>query len=145
MEERLGTVTRPVTAHVSAPKAPPLPVPAELQYGITDPYAVRLSLGSSTGPPVTWSFARELLTEGLRRPTGPGDVLVIPGHCHRPHSLRIVLRNPAGTALVEIADTEVTAFLQQAFALVPAGTESDHLDIDGAITALMGGSHRPQP
>ncbi|GAB2997273.1 SsgA family sporulation/cell division regulator [Streptomyces pseudoechinosporeus] len=140
MEQRLSTVTCAMTAHISALKGPQLPLPAELRYGIDDPYAVRLSLGSSTGPPVTWVFARDLLAEGARRPAGLSDVLVIPRYCHHPHALRVVLSNSAGTALVELAAAEVAAFLQQTFALVPDGAESAHLDLDGALSALMGRS-----
>jgi hypothetical protein len=136
MDQRVSTVTCEVTAHVSVVKGTPVPLPAQLHYGITDPYAVRLSLGSSTSRPVTWFFARELLSEGLSRPTGPGDVLVVPGCARRPGSLRVVLSNSAGTALVELTVREVAAFLRRTFALVPAGTESGHLDIDGAITEL---------
>ncbi|WP_261800902.1 SsgA family sporulation/cell division regulator [Streptomyces sp. PBH53] len=140
MKQRLSTVTCPMTAHVSARKRTPSPLPAELRYGSTDPYAVRLSLGPSTGTPVTWVFARELLAEGLQRSAGPGDVQVIPWQCGTPHSIRIVLNNANGTALVELAAAEVAAFLRQTFTLVPPGTESDHLDLDGAITALTGRS-----
>jgi hypothetical protein len=143
MEQHLGTVTCPMTARVSALKGPSLPLPAELHYGITDPYAVRLSLGPSTRPPVTWVFARELLAEGGRRPTGSGDVLVLPGYGRNPHSLRIVLSNCAGTALVYLVATEVASFVRETFALVPGGTESDHLDLDGAIAVLMGRSSMP--
>ncbi|MFC7014029.1 SsgA family sporulation/cell division regulator [Streptomyces viridiviolaceus] len=130
-----------MTAHVSALNSTSLPLPAKLHYGVNDPYAVSLSLGPSAGPPVTWSFARELLAEGLRRPTGPGDVLVLPRCSHHPHSMRIVLNNMQGTALVELAAADVAAFLRRTFSLVPAGTEGDYLDLDGAITALMGRSH----
>ncbi|MEV5645459.1 SsgA family sporulation/cell division regulator [Streptomyces flaveolus] len=143
MEQHLSTVTCSMTARVSALKGPPLPLPAELHYGITDPYAVRLSLGPSTGPPVTWVFARELLAEGLRRPTGSGDVLVLPRYGQNPHSIRIVLSNCAGTALVDLAAMEVASFVRETFAVVPGGTESDHLDLDGTITALMGRSSMP--
>jgi hypothetical protein len=131
-----------MTARVSALKGPPLPLPAELRYGITDPYTVRLSFGPSTGPPVTWVFARELLAEGFRRPTGSGDVLVLPGHGRNPHSIRIVLSNFAGTALVDLPAAGVASFVRETFTLVPCGAESDHLDLDGAITALMGRSSR---
>ncbi|MGI5396268.1 SsgA family sporulation/cell division regulator [Streptomyces sp. CA-251251] len=64
-----------------------------MQYGVTDPYAVRVSLGPSTGPTASWFFARELLVDGPRRPTGPGDVLVLPRCGHRSHSTRIALMN----------------------------------------------------
>ncbi|WP_225635854.1 SsgA family sporulation/cell division regulator [Streptomyces solaniscabiei] len=143
MEQHIGAVTCPMTARVSALKGPSLPLPAELHYRITDPFAVRLSLGPSTGAPVTWVFARELLAEGLRRPTGSGDVLVLPGYGQNSHSLRIVLSNFAGTALVDLAATGVASFVRETFTSVPGGSESDHLDLDGAITALMGRSSMP--
>lgn len=138
MEQRPSTVRCAVTAQVSVLKGSSLPLPAELLYGTADPYAVRLSLGSSTGPPVTWVFARELLDEGTRRPVGPGAVLVVPRYCHPPRSVRVVLSDDIGAALVELPAAEVAAFLRQTFALVPAGTESDHLDLDGALAELIG-------
>ncbi|MEU2561055.1 SsgA family sporulation/cell division regulator [Streptomyces longispororuber] len=146
MEQRLGTVTSAVTAQVrTAVAVPPTPLPAELRYEVSDPYAVVLTLGPSTDWAVTWVFARALLAEGLRRPTGAGDVAVVPGHRHhrhrhRPRSVRVVLRNGAGTALVGLAARDVAAFLRRAFALVPAGAEGDHVDLDGVIIALMGGN-----
>ncbi|MDT0616157.1 SsgA family sporulation/cell division regulator [Streptomyces lancefieldiae] len=141
MEKRFGAIAYTMTAHVSALNSMPLPLATKLHYGVDNPYAVTLSIGPSAGPPVTWSFARELLTEGLRRPTGPGDVLVLPRCSHHPHSMRIVLNNRHGTALVKLVAAEVAAFLRKTLSLVPAGTEADYLDIDGAITALMGRSH----
>ncbi|MFH8610073.1 SsgA family sporulation/cell division regulator [Streptomyces sp. NPDC018029] len=139
MDQRLSTVTYAVTAHVSVPKGMPAPLPAELHYDMTDPYAVRLSLGAPLTRPVDWVFARKLMTEGLHRPTGSGDVLVIPRHrCHR-SSLRIVLRNTSGSALVEMAVPEVAMFLRRTFALVPEGAENLHLDLDRAISELTGG------
>jgi hypothetical protein len=126
--------------HVSIPEERPVPLLTELHYDMTDPYAVRLSLGAPATRPVDWVFARALLAEGLYRPTGTGDVLVIPRHRCHPHSVRIVLRSAAGTALVEIAASEVAAFLRQTFALVPPGTESLLIDVDHAVTELTGRS-----
>ncbi|MFD3656515.1 SsgA family sporulation/cell division regulator [Streptomyces sp. NPDC058620] len=105
---------------------------------MADPYAIRLSLGAPTMRPVDWVFARELLTEGLRRPTGSGDVLVMPRHHPHPHSIRVVLRNPAGTAVIEMAMSEVATFLQQTFGLVPDGEECLHVDLDRSISELTG-------
>jgi len=127
-----------VTVHVSVPPGLSAPLPAELHYDMTDPYAVRLSLGAPATRPVDWVFARSLLTEGLSRPSGSGDVLVIPRHRCHPNSLRIVLRVDAGTALIEIAESEVSAFLRRTDSLVPPGTESLHIDIDRAKTELTG-------
>ncbi|MGW3739948.1 SsgA family sporulation/cell division regulator [Streptomyces sp. NPDC005146] len=134
----LGTVTHTVTAHVSIPKSMPVPLSAELHYDMADPYAIRLSLGAPMKRPVNWVFARELLAEGLHRPTGSGDVLVIPRHRGHPHFLRIVLRNLAGTALVDIAVPEVAAFLRTTFTMVPEGAESPYIDIADTISELTG-------
>ncbi|MEU4099835.1 SsgA family sporulation/cell division regulator [Streptomyces tanashiensis] len=141
MEQSLSAVACAVTAYVSTPNGPRLPLPAELRYGVLDPYAVRLSLISPVQPPVTWVFARELLTEGTMRPTGSGDVLVVPGDGHHSRSLRVILRNSTGTALIDLEAARVALFLQQTFALVPVGTESNHLDLDGVIHALTGRTH----
>ncbi|MFD8221711.1 SsgA family sporulation/cell division regulator [Streptomyces sp. NPDC059697] len=127
-----------VTVHVSVPDELSAPLPAELHYDMTDPYAVRLSLGAPATRPVDWVFARSLLMEGLRRPTGTGDVLVIPRHRCHPHSVRIVLRSVAGAALIDIAESAVAAFVQQTVSLVPPGTESLHIDIDRVLAELTG-------
>lgn len=139
MEQHLATVTCRMTARVSTPEGVPLPLPAELLYRAGDPYAVQLCLGPSTGSARVWIFARDLLAEGLEHPAGIGDVRVTPG-CRGPHSLCVVLSNRGGTALIELAAEKVAGFLRQAFSLVPSGTESEHLDIDDTITALIGRS-----
>ncbi|MET9076110.1 SsgA family sporulation/cell division regulator [Streptomyces sp. NPDC004232] len=128
-----------VTVLVSVPDELPAPLPAELHYDVSDPYAVRLSIGAPEARPVDWVFARSLLTEGLRRPIGAGDVLVIPRHRCRPNSVRVVLRPAAGAALIDIAESAVAAFVQRTVSLVPPGTESLHLDIDRALAELTDG------
>jgi hypothetical protein len=140
MDQYLGTITCAVTAHVKTMDLPPVPLPAELQYGIDAPYAVRLTLGASTEQSVAWVFARELLVEGTRRPAGLGDVRVMPRHCHHANNIRVVLGNSAGVALVDLSAPEVTAFLQQTFTLVPAGAENTHMDLDRVVTELIGES-----
>lgn len=138
MNQPPPSVISMVTVHVSAPDGLSAPLPAELHYDTTDPYAVRLSLGAPVNRPVDWVFARSLLSEGLRRPTGSGDVLVIPRHrCHR-RSVSIVLRSPAGSASIDIAESEVASFLRRTVSLVPPGTENLHVDIDRALTELTG-------
>ncbi|MGW3121685.1 SsgA family sporulation/cell division regulator [Streptomyces sp. NPDC001107] len=127
-----------VTVRVSVPDEPPTPLPAELHYEMSDPYAVRLSLGAPATRSVDWVFARSLLTEGLHRQTGTGDVLVIPRHGCHPNSVRIVLRSSGGAAMIDIAESAVAAFLRRTVSLVPPGTESVHIDIDRALTELTG-------
>ncbi|MDX3763281.1 MULTISPECIES: SsgA family sporulation/cell division regulator [Streptomyces] len=125
-----------VTVLVSVPNELSTPLPAELHYDMSDPYAVRLSIGAPAARPVDWVFARSLLTEGLHRPTGTGDVLVIPPHRCHPVSVRIVLRSGAGVAQVDIAASAVAAFLRRTVSLVPPGAESLHVDLDRVLDEL---------
>ncbi|MGW1760055.1 SsgA family sporulation/cell division regulator [Streptomyces mirabilis] len=136
MIQPLPSVMHMVTVHVSVPNELSTPLPAELHYDMTDPYAVRLSIGAPAARPVDWVFARSLLTEGLRRPTGTGDVLVIPRHRCHPGAVRIVLRSGAGVAQVDIAASAVAAFLRRTVSLVPPGTESLHIDLDRVLAEL---------
>ncbi|MFF3302983.1 SsgA family sporulation/cell division regulator [Streptomyces sp. NPDC001741] len=132
------TVIYTAVAHVSVPDEMPAPLPAELRYDISDPYAVRLSIGGPATRPVDWVFARSLLAGGLDRPTGTGDVVVIPLRRCRSDSVRIVLRSAAGTALIDIAASVVAAFLRRTEELAPPGTESLHIDMDRALAELTG-------
>lgn len=134
------SVIHEVTVRASVPDEPSVPLPAKLRYDSTDPYAVCLSLGVPPTATVDWVFARSLLSEGLRRPVGGGDVLVIPRHRCHPDSVRILVRSPAGAALLEIAESAVTAFLEGTHLLVPPGTEELHIDLDRVVAALTAGS-----
>lgn len=49
----------------------------ELVFDAADPYAVTMHLEAKAGR-VTWTFARDLLAEGLYDPAGDGDVQVWP-------------------------------------------------------------------
>lgn len=56
------------------------PVAAELVYRPRDPLAVNMVLRGPDGVEVGWTFAWELLAQGLRGPAGEGDVRVRPLH-----------------------------------------------------------------
>ncbi|MFF8971833.1 SsgA family sporulation/cell division regulator [Streptomyces sp. NPDC014995] len=134
------SVVHEVMVRASAPDQRPVPLPSTLRYDSTDPYAVCLSLGAPSTRTVDRVFARSLLSEGLRRPGGAGDVLVIPRHRCHPGSVRIVVRSPAGAALLEIAVSAVTAFLEATHRVVPPGTEELHIDLDRVVAELTAGS-----
>ncbi|MGW7070872.1 SsgA family sporulation/cell division regulator [Streptomyces sp. NPDC054855] len=140
MNQPLTSVKCTVAAQLGTQRNTSMPVPAELHYDLTDPCAVRLSLGAPLTSPVDWVFARELLAQGLHLSAGIGDVLVTPLGPHRARRVRITLRSATGSALVDIDAAEVDAFLQQSFALVPPGAESAHIDLDRAVAAAMGRS-----
>lgn len=135
------SVNHEVVAHIVVADEPPVSLPAELRYGRSDPYAVCLSIGTTSTGTVDRVFARSLLSEGMSGPVGVvGDVLVIPRHgCHR-HSARIVVRSPAGATVLDIAASAVTAFLERARMVVPPGAEGLHLDLDRVVAELLAGS-----
>ncbi|MEV1076972.1 SsgA family sporulation/cell division regulator [Streptomyces sp. NPDC050211] len=134
------SVTHEVVVHVVVADLQSASLPAELRYDSTDPYAVCLSLGWTATGTVDWVFARSLLSEGVSRPVGVGDVLVIPPHrCHR-HSVRIIVRSAAGSAALDIAASAVAAFLAHTDRVVPPGTEGLHIDLDRVVAELMAGS-----
>ncbi|MBC9713604.1 SsgA family sporulation/cell division regulator [Streptomyces sp. TRM66268-LWL] len=122
----------------AAPRMPT--IPATLSYDRTDPFAVRMSFPAPAtleGVEVSWAFARELLISGIEGPAGEGDVRV------RPYGYdRTVLEfhAPEGTAVVHVRTGELRRFLKRATALVPAGREHLHLDVDQNLAELLGGA-----
>ncbi|MEU1091628.1 SsgA family sporulation/cell division regulator [Streptomyces sp. NPDC005576] len=126
-----------VVAHVHVADEPAVSLPAELRYERTDPCAVRLAIGTMSSSTVDWVFARDLLTEGMVRPAGSGSILVTPRRAHQGDVVRIVVRSPAGSAVLDIAAPEVTAFLERAARVVPPGEEGLHLDLDRLVADLL--------
>ncbi|MEV1019594.1 SsgA family sporulation/cell division regulator [Streptomyces sp. NPDC050264] len=112
-------------------------IPARLAYDARDPFAVRMSFPAPAtleGVEVCWTFARELLTSGVTEAVGAGDVRV------RPYGYdRTVLEfhAPEGTAIVHIRTGELERFLSDSAALVPAGEEYLHVDMDGDLAELL--------
>lgn len=73
-----------------------LPVPAGLRYDTADPYAVHATFHTGAEETVEWVFARDLLAEGLHRPTGTGDVRVWPSRSQGQGVVCIALSSPEG-------------------------------------------------
>ncbi|WP_327351993.1 SsgA family sporulation/cell division regulator [Streptomyces sp. NBC_01304] len=119
----------------AAPRMPT--IPATLHYDRRDPFAVRMAFPAPAtleGVDVSWVFARELLETGLENPVGEGDVRV------RPYGYdRTVLEfhAPEGTAIIHVCSAAVRTFLKRSAALVPAGREHLHLDMDEDLLQLM--------
>jgi len=114
------------------------PLDAEFEYNPADPYAVSI-LFSDEPTPVRWTFARELLVEGFYEPTGDGDVHVWP--CLNTEGAAVVileLSSPSGEVLVQVGSRALSAFIHQMVAMVPSGSEAQHVDIDAEIAQLLG-------
>jgi hypothetical protein len=51
--------------------------------------------------------------------------------------LHLEMSSPFGHARFQASAAAVAAFLQQAYAIVPAGRETDFLDFDAELTELL--------
>lgn len=100
---------------------------AEWSYTASRPLEVTVTF-SAQPEPVTWTFSRELLADGLREPTGHGDIVVWPEHADdsEPPWCRIWLRTPAGDAELRASIADLDRFLAATWQIVPAGAEYNH-------------------
>ncbi|MBM9621336.1 SsgA family sporulation/cell division regulator [Streptomyces zhihengii] len=114
-----------------------VPVPARLTYRTADPYAVHVVFHVGSDFPVRWTFARELLVEGVFRPSGGGDVRVWPSTSEGRGVVLMALSSPDGDALLEAPSSVVSAWLERTLRAVPPGTEAGLLRIDEELTELL--------
>ncbi|MEU2772385.1 SsgA family sporulation/cell division regulator [Streptomyces sp. NPDC007162] len=114
-----------------------IPVPARLRYRSDDPYAVHVSFHITSDFPVHWTFARDLLVEGVFRPSGHGDVRVWPTKAEGRSVVLMALSSPDGDALLEAPTAQVSAWLERTLRAVPPGAESARLGIDDALDQLL--------
>ncbi|MFD4565190.1 SsgA family sporulation/cell division regulator [Streptomyces sp. NPDC058467] len=108
-----------------------------LRYEPTDPYVVRATFFTDTDEPAEWVLGRDVLADGLTGSAGCGDVRVWSAVGRGDQVMHIVLGSPAGTALLEVPVQDVKAFLENAEALVPRGTESGRIDWDLELANLF--------
>ncbi|MEU8027371.1 SsgA family sporulation/cell division regulator [Streptomyces sp. NPDC049099] len=114
-----------------------IPVPARLGYSSADPYAVHIAFHINSDSPVSWTFARDLLVEGVFRPCGQGDVRVWPTKADGRRVVLMALSSPDGEALLEAPVPQVSAWLERTLRAVPPGTEGGQLGIDDALDQLL--------
>ncbi|WP_354644116.1 SsgA family sporulation/cell division regulator [Kitasatospora camelliae] len=131
-------LTCPLAVHVLNSPYPDLPLPAELRFDPDHPYEVCLAFPAPD--PVaeeddrSWYFGRDLLVEGCEAPAGQGDVQVAPADEGR---TVISLSGVDGTALICASTPRIEVFLRRSLALVPAGSEAGHLDLDTLLDRLL--------
>ncbi|RII19776.1 Sporulation and cell division protein [Streptomyces sp. YIM 130001] len=114
-----------------------IPVPARLLYRADDPYAVHITFHIGSEQPVNWTFARELLVEGVFRPCGHGDVRIWPTKVDGRSVVLMALTSPDGDALLEAPAAIVSAWLERTLRVVPPGTEQDRLSLDEGLADLL--------
>jgi hypothetical protein len=129
----------PLTLLATEPIASvPTAMSVTLRYAAVDPYAV--SMVFPAGPSadvVTWTFDRELLRDGLLGAAGEGDVRLWP-EAEDALTLYVELAAPAGRALLNAPIATLRAFLDATAELVAFGVESEFVDIDHELEALLG-------
>ncbi|MEU3659591.1 SsgA family sporulation/cell division regulator [Streptomyces sp. NPDC032940] len=114
-----------------------VPVPARLTYLADDPYALHITFHIDSGHPVHWTFARELLVEGVFRPCGHGDVRVWPSKADGRSVVLMALSSPDGDALLEAPAAQVSAWLERTLRVVPPGAEGAQLGLDDGLAELL--------
>lgn len=119
-----------------------VPVTARLSYTASDPYAVRMTFHLGCDAPVTWTFSRELLVEGVFRPCGYGDVRIWPTSAHGKSVLCLALTSPEGDALLEAPSVDIASWLEDTLRAVPPGEEARRLGLDDELEALFASDAR---
>ncbi|MGK5694417.1 SsgA family sporulation/cell division regulator [Streptomyces sp. URMC 128] len=114
-----------------------IPVPTRLEYVTDDPYAVHVTFHIDSAHPAHWTFARDLLVEGVFRPYGQGDVRVWPTKAEGRSVLLVALTSPDGDALLEAPAAPVAAWLERTLRVVPPGTEGEQLGLDDELAELL--------
>ncbi|WP_354671280.1 SsgA family sporulation/cell division regulator [Streptomyces sp. S.PB5] len=112
-------------------------IPVTLRYDSADPLAVHIDfpgLVSRDGKEMTWSFARELLANGLRHPTGMGDVHIWPSG--RAHTV-MEFQTPEGRASATFDTPALHRFLLRSYRVVEQGTEVLGPALERHLTALL--------
>jgi hypothetical protein len=138
MSESLACVVCPTVAELVTDGRASVPVDCELRYTVADGFAVTATFSTLTQS-VSWTFARCLLDQGRYRPTGEGDIVVRPALDNEGHAaVGIELSSPDGSAVLRTPAFDVAHFLQMTQALVPEGDEMSGVDVDAAITDLLG-------
>lgn len=139
MNARPDHVTAVLDLRLVVPGSSSLPVVADLSYEAGDPYAVHVAFHTGATEVVEWVFARQLLTDGVTRPVGEGDVQVWPSHSGGRPVICLALSSPSGRALFEAPLADLVEFLTKTYAAVPTGSESDYVDLDAELSLLLWG------
>src|SRR5690606_35135727 len=131
------TVSAELGLRLVVPDRTTVPLLAGLSFAADDPYAIRMAFHVGNDEPVEWLFARELLPVGIVRRVGDGDVQVWPARAAGERTLHISLTSPFGQALFEVPLAPLTQFLHRTYEVVPAGRETDYMDLDAELSDML--------
>lgn len=117
-------------------------IPVELNFDSADPYAVRFTFDLPGDAPVTWAFSRELLLDGLTRPSGEGDIHVEPASGAYLSDVFISLQVGPEQALFRAGAAPLVAFLDRSDRLVPLGKEEICGTLDAELDRILAKAQR---
>jgi len=137
MNAHHATITAELALRLVVPGSPSLPVLAGVRYDVSDPYAVHVGFRTGADEVVEWTFARQLMTDGVTHSVGEGDVQVWPSHADGGPVVCLALSSPSGRALFEVPLPELVQFLSATYSAVPTGSESDFVDLDAELALLL--------
>ncbi|MCK8676659.1 MULTISPECIES: SsgA family sporulation/cell division regulator [Streptomyces] len=112
-------------------------VPTRLTYRGDDPYAVRITFHTGSPQPVCWTFARELLVEGVHGPCGHGDVRIWPTAVDGAPVVLLALSSPEGEALLEAPAGSLATWLERTLDAVPPGAEDGQRGLDDTLAGVL--------
>lgn len=112
-------------------------IPVQLDFDSADPYAVRLTFDLPGDMPVTWAFSRELMLDGLSRPSGEGDVRIEPVAGGHLSDVFISLQVGSERALFRVSAPPLVAFLDRTDRLVPLGAEEVCDTLDAVLSRIL--------
>jgi hypothetical protein len=104
----------------------------DLHYDTRNPFGAQIRF-----PAVAWTVARDVLDGGLLGPSGIGDVHIrpLPGD---PDQTLVEFASPTGHALFAARTSVLADFLWQTYEAVPPDTELTWVDLDEALSGLLG-------
>jgi hypothetical protein len=137
MNARPDLVTTDLSLQLAVPGGACLPVSAAFRYDPADPYAVHVDFRTGGDDIVEWTFARQLLADGVTHPVGEGDVQVWPSGDDEVQAVCLSLSSPSGSALFDMPLAGLVEFLTRTYAAVPTGLESDFVDLDAELALLV--------
>jgi hypothetical protein len=145
MNSSRTAVTAELSLGLIGPERTIVPLMASLHYTSQDPYAIKIAFHVGTGEPVEWTLARDLLAAALHSREGIGDVQAwlsaasddSEGDASGAVIMNISMTSPFGHAQFEAPAEDVARFLQRTYRIVPVGEESDFVDFDAELTALL--------
>ena len=115
----------------------PADVEADFCYDPAEPYAVTITFHDEDVA-VRPELARSSLARGITEPVGGGRISLWPSLTSDGRAVVVVsASSPDGDLVCEIRTSQLHRFLTRTFALVPVGTESDHLDLDAVVEQLL--------